>query len=215
MEYYDDFLIKIPSNTIKWKVNHNAPVSNKDIVMEIHEIVKILDFLKVNHFTYYLIFRIFAETGMRKGELINIDYNKVKFERRYIDTQGKRGKKVYYISQELTDYLKFYLDSRKLKKTKENALFLSTHNKRYSKRQFNVYLKSVLDKLNINKEITCKTFRSTLNTLRYEMGCPNEERKILLNHKVQDININHYLKLNYKQYLNLFDRWYPYQEIQI
>ena len=47
------------------------------------------------------------------------------------------------------------------------------------------------------------------------MGCPSEDRKILLNHKVKDVNIESYVKLNYEEYLQLYDDWYPYNDIQI
>jgi len=45
------------------------------------------------------------------------------------------------------------------------------------------------------------------------MGCPSEDRKILLNHKVQDVNMESYVKLNYNQYIELYDKWYPYSEL--
>ncbi len=218
MEYYRKykFIVIIPKHSINWNgINHKEPETNKDIVMTKEEVKDILDYLKLRHFKYYLIFRIFSETGMRKGELINIDYNEINLEKRFIKTMGKTGKKVYYISKELAKFLKLYLKERKLKNVKTKALFLSTQSKRYTERQFNAYLKHVLDDLEIKKTITCHTFRRTLNTFRKLMGCPNEDRKILLNHKVKDVNVESYVKLNYKQFIELYDRWYPYQDINL
>jgi len=80
MEYYRkyNFIVVIPKHSINWNgIPHKEPETNKNIIMTKEEIEKILDYLKLSHFQYYLIFRIFAETGMRKGELIKIDYNKV------------------------------------------------------------------------------------------------------------------------------------------
>lgn len=215
MEYYDDFLVKIPKKTIQWKDHHKIPHTNKDVTVELEEIQAILKYLKVNHFTYYLIFRIFVETGMRKGELINIEYPNVNVEKRYIDTYGKKGQKIYYVSEELATYLKFYINNRKIKNIRSNALFISKYSQQFSKRQFNLYLSSVLEKIGIDKQITCKTFRSSLNTLRYKMGCPGEDRKILINHKIQDVNFEHYVKLNYKDFLNKFDTWDPFKNIEL
>jgi len=218
MEYYRkyNFIVIIPKHSINWNgIVHKEPETNKNVVMTKEEVKDILNYLKLRHFKYYLIFRIFTETGMRKGELININYDGVNLEERYIKTKGKTGKKVYYISKGLTRYLKAYLRERKLKNVSTKALFLSTHSKRYAERQFNTYLKEVLNELKIKKTITCHTFRRTLNTLRKLMECPTEDRKILLNHKVKDVNVESYVKLNYKQYLELFDKWYPYQNIQI
>jgi len=39
-------------------------------------------------------------------------------------------------------------------------------------------------------------------------GCPNEDRKILVSHKVQDVNIESYVKMNYKQYIELYEKSY-------
>ncbi|MFX1384927.1 MAG: hypothetical protein ACFFBP_21065, partial [Promethearchaeota archaeon] len=64
MEYYDDFSVRIPKNTVKWKKIHKDPNSNKDTVLTIEEIKKILDYLKLYNYQYYLIFRTLAETGM-------------------------------------------------------------------------------------------------------------------------------------------------------
>ncbi|MHA1380693.1 MAG: tyrosine-type recombinase/integrase, partial [Candidatus Helarchaeota archaeon] len=211
----DDFLVKIPHRTTNWNQNHKSPESNKNIRLEFNELETILGFLKINNFKYYLIFRIFADTGMRKGELVNIDYNKVNTKKRIIDTHGKKGRKIYYITKELADYLEVYINSRKKNTCKTKALFLTKSYNRYAKRQFNYYLKSVIEKLEIEKNITCKTFRSTLNTLRKVMGCPNEDRKILINHQTDDVNVNHYLKLKYDEFISLFDRWYPYQKINL
>ena len=214
MEYYDDFLIKIPSQTTKWNITHKISENNKDVKLELEEIAEILNYLKINNFKYYLVFRIFAETGCRKGELINITYDKVNIEERTIETIGKRGRKTYYTSIELANYLNLFIESRKLLNIKEKTLFLSKTLKCYSKRAFNLYLKKLLVKIEIKKNITSKTFRSSLNTFRYEKGCPDGDLEFLLGHSIS-VNRDHYIKLNQDQKLKLFDKWYPYREITI
>ncbi len=47
------------------------------------------------------------------------------------------------------------------------------------------------------------------------MGCPSEDRRILLCHRVQDVNYNCYVKLNYEDYIALYDKWYPYKDLEI
>ncbi len=60
--------------------------------------------------------------------------------------------------------------------------------------------------------ITCKTFRSILNTPRKkEMQCSNEKAKRLLGHKSNDVNINSYTKYDYIDLMNLYDENFPYQ----
>lgn len=215
LESFDDFLLKIPKASLKWGNNHKESSINKDVVLTKEEVKQVLDWLKLHHYTYYLIFRIFAETGMRKGELINIQISGVNIQKRYIETKGKTGKKVYYISKELTELLNQYIKQRNLIKAETDALFISNRLNPYHVRVFNNYIQRVLPKIGLNKHISCHSFRRTLNTLRKLMGCPEEDRRILINHKVASVNINSYVKLNYNEYIELFDRWNPFRDIII
>ncbi len=221
MDYYDEkynFIIKFPNRLVKWKPTHKEPNSNSDVFLTINEIKEILDYLKPRNYTYYLIFRLFVESGPRKGELINIDYDKVDLEYRFFDTTGKRGRKAYYFSKDLREELKFFIEERKLLNTDTKALFISTHLKRFSKRAFNLFLKQILPKIGIKKNVSCQVFRRSLNALRFEMGCTDDTiLKILLNQAVPGVNFNNYVKksLDYKKFQNFYDTWYPFKNIQI
>lgn len=217
-DYYEeeyDIYFKFPKEK-KWNLTHKEPESNTDVFLTIEEVKQILDYLKRTNFKYYLIFRLFSESGLRKGGVINLDYNKVFLDKRYVDTKEKNGRNAYYITEGLRDYLKIYLKERKLIEIETKALFLSPHLNRFSNRAFNHFLKKVLDKIKITKTITCQAFRRSLNLLRFEMGCPEEIRRILLNHSIPGVNFNNYVKkgLDYKKFLNYFDTWYPFQNIQ-
>jgi len=213
MEYYDDLVIVIPHYSVNWKPIHKKPKSNKDVVMNKEEVKKILDYNFRHNYQYYILFRLLAETGMRHGELLSIDYDMINTQNRYVETKGKNGRNVYYFSKGLAGHLEIYLKERMLRDAKTNVLFLSLQKKRYSPRSINNYLSNCLTILNIKKKISCHTFRRTLNTLRKKMGCPPEDRKILLCHKVNDVNFNCYVKLNYNDYLQLYDKWNPYKNI--
>lgn len=219
MEYYrkHNFVIVIPKDSINWNgITHKRPNTNKDIIMTKEEVKQILEYCKLTNYHHYLIFRIFAETGVRKTGLINIDYDKINIEKRYFETIEKYGREViYYYSKDLAKHLPIYLKQRKLRNSNSKAFFLSNHLKRFSERPFNIILKTITKELGIDKNITCHTFRRTLNTLRFNMGCPDRVLKILLNHKVENVNYNSYVKLNYNQYLEMYDLWYPFQDIQI
>jgi len=213
MEYYDDFTIVLPRYCVKWKPVHKKPDSNKDVIMNKEEIKKILDYNYNYNYHYYVLFRFLAETGMRIGECLSIDYDDVNIKKRYAETEGKTGRKVYYFSKGLRNHLSIYMKERKLKDTHSKALFLSIQKKRYTPHTINHYMQKCANHLNINKRISCQTFRKTLNTLRKRMGCPKEDRKILLCHKVNDINFNYYVKLNYIDFIQLFEKWNPYKKI--
>ncbi|HEC40051.1 hypothetical protein LCGC14_1175010 [marine sediment metagenome] len=218
-DYYEDdydFIIKFPNRLVKWKPTHKEPKSNSDVFLTIDEIQKILNWLKENNFTYYIIVRIFIESGPRKGELINIDYDKVFLKNRYFDTKGKRGRKAYYCSKELRDLLESFIEERKLLKADTKSLFLSSHLKRFSNRAFNDYLKKIMPKIGITKNVTCQVFRRSLNALRFEMGCTDTILRTLLNQAVAGVNFNNYMRksLDYEKFLNYYDTWYPFKNIQ-
>jgi integrase len=213
MEYYDDVVIVIPRYSTKWKAIHKKPDTNKDVVMTKEEVKTILDYTYYNNYNYHIFFRLLAETGMRIGEFLNLDCEDVNVKKRYIEAEGKTGRKVYYFSEGLARHLEIYLKERMSKETDSNALFLSIQKKRYALRTINHYIKNCVIRLDIEKRISCHTFRRTLNTLRKRMGCPKEDRKILLCHKVSDVNFSCYVKLNYYDYIQLYDKWNPYKNI--
>lgn len=234
-DYYEeeyDIFFKFPREK-KWSATHKEPESNTDVFLTIGEIKQVLNHIKRTNFKYYLIFRLLGESGFRKGGIINLDYDKVFLDDRYVDTIEKNGRVVYYISEGLRDYLKIYLEERMLIETETKALFLSIHLKRFSDRAFNEYLngyekkdekgiviwkrKGSIDNLEIDKRITCQVFRRSLNLLRFEMGCPEEIRKVLLNHSVPGVNFNNYVKkgLDYNKFLTFFDSWNPFKNIQL
>ncbi len=45
------------------------------------------------------------------------------------------------------------------------------------------------------------------------MGCSIEDRKILLNHKTGDVNLESYTILEYDNFIELYDKWNPYQAL--
>jgi len=234
-DYYEeeyDIFFKFPKER-RWSNVHKEPKSNTDVYLTIEEIEQILNYLKRFNFKYYLIFRIFSESGLRKGGIINLDYDKVFLEKRYVDTEEKNGRNAYYITENLRDYLKIYLEERKLIETETKALFLSTQLKRFSNRAFNEYLngyekkdkdgivikkqKGIMENLKIGKKVTCQVFRRSLNALRFEMGCRDPILMILLCQTVPGVNFNNYVKksLDYYKFINYFDTWNPFKVINL
>ena len=79
----------------------------------------------------------------------------------------------------------------------------------------NPHVSGLLEKAGIKKHISVQPFRRVLNTYRKKLGCPNEDRKILLNHKTSDVNVEHYLDLNYKEFVKLYDQWNPFRNLNL
>ncbi|KKN62992.1 hypothetical protein LCGC14_0506320 [marine sediment metagenome] len=220
MEDYEGFTVAIPRKTISWngyipketKIN-----TNKDVIADKEEIQKILNYFDENNFKHYLIFRTFVDTGMRKGELTNTLYTHVNLKYRHFHIKiGKTGEKIYNFSEDLKEKLEIYLKERKRVNANNYYLFITKSLKKYNNRTFNLILGRVRKRLSIDKNITCKTFRSTLNTLRKkEMRCSNENAKRLLGHKTNDVNITSYTKYDYIDLMNLYDNYYPYKILNL
>ncbi|MGV9142073.1 MAG: tyrosine-type recombinase/integrase [Promethearchaeota archaeon] len=219
MEYYRkyDFVVVIPQFSIKWGNRHPKPSIDRNAVMKEEEVEKVLNYFKIRNWKFYLIFRCFAEWGARKGGVLSADYRDLNIKKRLIILREKEGVSengecCYYFSEELADLLKIYLEDRKRIKTESKILFLSNRKKPYTDRYFNMKLKEACKKLGIDKNVTCHTFRKTINTLRKtKLDCPGEDRKILLCHSVQDVNLENYTKLDYENYIDLYDRYNPYK----
>jgi len=216
MEKYRDynFIVIFPKTTIKWANNHKIADSNKDIILDLDEIKKILGFLRNNNFKQYIILKLLIETGSRLSELLSIQINDLNLEKRYVNCRGKTGEKIYYFSLELAKNLKQYYNERiSMKNKKTNALFLNQNLNAYSNRSIQLIIDNTCEKCNITKNISPHTFRRTLNTLRKRIGCDNETAKMLLGHKLSDVNMASYTVFDYEDYIKLFDKYNPYIEI--
>lgn len=218
MEYFMEhkFIVIIPKTTIKWQKNHKKPNSNKNVIATLEEIQTILSYLKLNNYKHYVIFRMLIETGMRLGEGLNAKLKNIDIRKRLITVIGKTGEKTYYFSENFAKILNLYLNERsKLKEINSNALFLNNNLRKYSNRTIQQLINNILKKLGIDKQITPQTFRRTLNTLRKKRGCDNDTAKILLGHKLRDVNIESYTIYNYEDYIEMFDRFNPYTNLKI
>ncbi len=206
------FLDKRP----EWKKEYyHKQVENdhKSVMMEKEDLIKIIDYFK-SRYNKYLMFRVLAETGCRKGELLSIDLvSKKRINGKYIPIEedlknrklrmkGKTGFVNYPISEDLSKKLLRYLEERldpyynpKAIANKMKALFVSMRGTRFSRALPNADLKKALIKMHMfNRDIdgkamnniTIHCFRRSLNTQRKRLGCTNEEAKLLLNHKVDN-----------------------------
>ncbi len=214
-EYYDEVMVKaiiVPKYSISWNKNgHKESESNKDVVLTKKEVEKLLAYYKMSNHKLYLVFRILAETGMRIGEFSSIKIKDVDIKKRILTVRGKTGKKAYYVTISLARELEYYINNFSF--TSE-YLFTTKYNNPYSANCIKLQLKHDQNKkLKINKRITAHTFRRTINTERKRMGCSKEDREILSNHKVEGVNYNSYVKLNYEDFIQLYDKWNPYTNL--
>lgn len=192
---------------------HKQPeTAYKRYFMPKEQIRKILTYFCDRKPIYYLMFRLLAESGLRKGELhsINLERNvegeiipiEDDLEQRQIRVMGKKGLLIYPITETMKNQLFAYIrDERskyKVEDKKGKPLFLSQQLKRFNPTSLNTMLMGttykdgsikrpgVLRKLGIVEHITPQTFRRSLNELRATVkNCPDKWLAILLNHKIK------------------------------
>lgn len=215
MEYYHKhkFIVVIPSKTINWGNNHKIANTNKNVIITPGEIEKLLKYFKSFNRKHYIIFRLFAETGMRKGELIKAKLSNVNFEYRHIKIdEGKTGLKYYGFTEDFSIQLQRYVKMREGLDVNYDNLFLTNSFKPYTDRVFNILIDIACKRIGLDKKITTHTFRRSINTHRKKLkGCPNEICKRLIGHKSSDVNESHYTFYDFEDLVQLYDQYDPYQ----
>jgi len=219
MEYYHrfNFIVVIPSKTVNWNGNHKLAKTNKNTIITPGEIEKLLEYFRQGNFKHYVIFRLFVETGVRKGELIKAKLSNVNFEYRHIKIEdGKTGLKYYEFTKGFSQKLQLYVRMRKGLDVKYDHLFLTKLFKPYGTRTFNIILERACEQIGIEKNITTHTFRRSINTHRKKLKkCPNEVCKRLLGHKTRDVNEASYTVYDFEDLVSLYDQYNPYENLNL
>jgi len=149
---------------------------------------------------------ILTSTGMRVGELVNLDRDDIDFENRECIVLGKGNKqrKVYFDARTKI-HLQKYLSERK---DTNPALFVtlqSPHN-RLLISGVEIRLRNLGRKLNLNKVHPHK-FRRTLATMAIDKGMPIEQVQQLLGHQSVDTTLQYAMvnqnnvKLSHRRYI--------------
>lgn len=118
------------------------------------------------------IMTLMLSTGIRVSELVGLNINDVDFENDRIKVTRKGGNEAFvFFSDEAETYLKDYLKERTKVVTKEgheNALFLSSQNRRISVRAMENLVKKYAQITTPLKHITPHKLRSTYGTELYQ-----------------------------------------------
>lgn len=159
------------------------------------------------HIRDLAIIDILVSTGIRVGELVNLNKEDIDFVRRECVVLGKGDKerKVYFDARTKI-HLKQYLESR----SDENvALFVTLNqpNERLKISGVEIRLRELGKKLNIHKVHPHK-FRRTLATKAIDKGMPIEQVQILLGHTKIDTTLQYAMvnqnnvKLAHQKYIS-------------
>ena len=217
--YYEERFNKIPlfAPSYNWGDRGHADEKEKDYVLTPKNIEDILYVFDRENQIKYLVFGLYAFSGARKGEIQNLRIKGVNLEDRTITVKGKKGKKVYCFDERLLPKLEMYMNLRKSIPAETDHLFITTNNKAYSLRRFNMWLKPVLKELNLPNEVSIQYFRWSINNNRKELlDTPNDDCEVLLGHAISNVNSKHYTKkITPEKRAKLYDLNNPYKTIRI
>lgn len=129
----------------------------------------------------YIISLILAYTGIRVGELVQLDIDDISIQRGHFDVLRKGGKKERItMPTEIIDQVSTFLEERKaMKDVKSDALFVSLRKTRMSDRTIREMLYKYEQRSGIDIHITPHLFRRTFGTTHY-----NENQDMYLTAKV-------------------------------
>lgn len=180
----EDIIIKSPVRRIH-KVKSSAKV--KDTYSD-EDLERLRDYC--NNDRDIAMIDLLASTGMRIGELVNLNQNDINFDERECVVLGKGNKqRIVYFDARSKIHLQNYLAKRK---DTNSALFVSLHSphQRMSINGIENRLKSLGKKVGIEKVYPHK-FRRTLATNAIDKGMPIEQVQKLLGHERIDTTLHY------------------------
>lgn len=180
----EDYIIKSPVRRIhKVKTGKAVKETYSDETLEILR-------NKPQDIRDIAIIDMLASTGMRIGEMVNLNRNDIDFSQRECIVLGKGDKeRVVYFDARTKMHLRDYLEKRT---DQNNALFVSLKApyNRLSISGIECRLKQVGKKLGIEKVHPHK-FRRTLATIAIDKGMPIEQLQHLLGHQKIDTTLHY------------------------
>jgi len=138
------------------------------------------------------IFEVLYSTGIRVGELVNLDTSDVNFGEKIFYIKGKgQVERIVPFGDKCKDAVNSFLNVRaELTKKKKNiqkddkqAIFLNRHGKRLKTNGVGLILKRFLNEISLHRKVTPHTFRHTAATHLLNSGADMVVVKELLGHK--------------------------------
>jgi integrase len=221
--------INFPVKTAKWgHEGGKAGNPTTDTVLSREQVLELREKAKLLNYSRYFMFLLQSDTGMRCTQLVSIELSDLHLDQRVVYTIHKGGgkKDIYPFSELTRDELAKYLRGRIEGESK--YLFPGNTGHHASTRIYEDFILELCGRLTRWTErdasgnrhtrekrqlgtyqAASHTFRRTLNTLRKNMGCLNEDREFLLNQKVS-MNGELYVKMSVESRVALFDKWNPF-----
>jgi site-specific recombinase XerD len=165
---------------------------------------KEMQFHRILKFRDYIMNLLFCYTGMRVGELVQLDIPDINLDKGTVTLNRKRKKiQVLDLPIKIIEPLALYIEERKrmqgLDPLYKNALFISLHKKRIDQRTVRYTTKKYQIRAQINTPITPHTIRRTFGTALLDKTGNLALAADVLGHENSETTRKHYTILNKKR----------------
>lgn len=142
-------------------------------------------------------------TGLRVSELVNLRYDNISFNDRYVKVKGKREKsRIVPFSNECKIAIEKYILTKKLKKN--SLVFTNNKNLKISRQSFYQTIRKYAKRANINKIFGPHVLRHTYATRLLNNGIKLKQIQLLLGHnQIETTEI--YTHLENKKIRSIYD----------
>lgn len=146
---------------------------------------------------FYLTERLQFESGLRFIDVKRIKTKFLRLNQRHLYTQGRRGFRCYFLSEELKQHLLEYANFY------HELLFFSNTEMNYE--SYLNKIKRMIKKVGLSKNLSTRSGRKSFTTNRYErMNQPDPDISLLLGHQVKTVT-DRYKILKPEFFLKKFD----------
>ncbi|MFW5846597.1 MAG: tyrosine-type recombinase/integrase [Nanoarchaeota archaeon] len=198
LQFYYNFVLK--SN-----FREKMPLAKRKIllpnVLNKFEVLKMIQ--KTDNLQHRLILRFLYYGGLRLGEVRNLNWEDLDFERKTIQLKIAKGEhqRIVFLHDSLIEELNNFKVSR------EGKIFESNRGKKYSEQTIQAIVKQAAQRAGIKKRVTPHTLRHSFATHLLEAGCDLRNIQQLLGHaNLQTTQIyTHVANKNIKNLSRLLD----------
>lgn len=203
--FEDEFhFLEFPEFMIPQFKEKSAKVrSNKEVVLSLEEAKQFLKHLKLLNFKDYLISRLMLGSGMRIGDVINVEIGNIDFEKQKVRTMTKKGVRTYYFNKQTKEEILLYLRQRKQIAPEIPNLFIDRKGLKIKNKSYTRQFKRIVQKVGCHKNISCHSLRRSFSTIRSRLGQPKDEISFLLGHTIKNVT-DDYIKKTDQEKLNIF-----------
>jgi len=177
-----------------------------DVIMDDDKVKspKEMQFHKILKFRDYIMILLLSYTGMRVGELVQLDISDVNLDKGTVTLNRKRKKiQVLDLPINIIEPLALYIEERKkiqgLDTAYKNALFISLHKKRIDQRTVRYTTKKYQLRAQITTPITPHTIRRTFGTALLDKTGNLALVADVMGHENSETTRKHYALLNKKR----------------